>query len=248
MNCLEAYVLVDQFSFAVSLGTDRLESKEVESLFFSQNNKIEKKDNKFSLGYRPCSNLPFEYDKNKILQAYKLFFAYIRTFNIFKEDKLNTFISCYHAIDTFVDDVVYDEIIATSKIVLDKNPITKWRNKNALTFAKEKFANYTIQISKSMSKPYKIDELESFFEKCQELYFNYLEMQRNLLSKGESEFHNQYSINLENYIIKTYKLANIDLKEIDKYYFNYPDTLKKWAKDEDFGDIFVNYKEIISAL
>jgi len=244
VNSIEAYHLVCDFCFAVSLGTDKSQSVYlINSL--SEINKLEPINNDYSLLFRPKSNLPFPLDKDELVKAYKIFYAYMIFFHVISQEQYEKIYMCYKSIDLFVEDDMYDEIVNCTKIASTKNLYLKWRNKNAIPLATEKMEKYLIDGANKFMYPYKIDEIDTYFSLVQDEYLHFHTDCQTIINEKGTITNDEYFDILENCVKKIYSLAKTVPNEEDILCFNNPKLLYSWLQDEQFKHVLQKYQEII---
>ncbi|MGI6731451.1 MAG: hypothetical protein ACOX5F_06130 [Anaerovoracaceae bacterium] len=195
MNFLDAHKIVHDYSGAVGRGAD-----------------------KDALMFRPISYLPT--DKDKIIDAFKIFFAHMILFNTRTQEQYEQYYTCLSILKWFVKDEYYETVIEFVSNGGDQ-----------LTEAMEYFSDI-------MEEPsYRLEEVEDYFDKM-------IDDREELLQYYKDGDVTSQNL-VYNYCLDAYKFANIDWNDGYEYYFMSFDVLRKMIDNEKYKSHFKMYCDYI---
>ena len=193
---------------------------------------IANNENKDALMYYSKAFLPFEYDKEMIINAFKIFFAHMILYGTRTPEQFDQYKIMANFINNFIDDDVYKEIIYFKKISDGRKPNNKGKLElynNAVNIKHR----YMRDIGERMSNTYKED-----------LFFNFMtSMKEKRKTVAENIHTDEYDKFLKDYMQECYNLIGFEAPAIEFFYpFN---LMRESLKDEKYIRIYEGYVDYI---
>lgn len=201
--------------------------------------------NPYALMYRPLSSFPSGFDKDNLVDAYKLFYAHMIMFSTRTEQQREQYEILRMFINTFIEDSKYNNIVTCGKILKDSSFMTKKRYSDVLPILDEYYALQMKESSQLMLHSYRGDEIVEYYNQM----VKEAKKARETLKKLNEENPDLRRENLFNvvddYCELAYSLANIPMDYYDTVFFKTFDVLREWANRKAFNGILTPYKEYI---
>lgn len=186
--------------------------------------------------FRPLSLIPFDFDKDKIVTAFQIYFAHMVLYQTRTPEQYEQYQVMYMNLNMFLPD---EEVIRIRKD-------TQWALRKGIfynTFFKDKIAKakdaYGDDISLwTDSGHYRMDDISNHTAKMQEYRREIVvPMTKN------KEIDMDYIIEL--YVQKAYELAEVEYID-DYFYFFHPfDLMRKHLNVPNFRGYYVGYEDYI---
>lgn len=182
--------------------------------------------------------------KKEICEAFKLFYAHALFWSTFPNDKLEQYELILAHIGDFCDDKIVDEFYQIEKILNNRNPFTKLRDKSK----REKFEERKKQIALSRTQ----SMLEGF--KCKGELVDFIswfsifskDFKNKCSALPDKELSEKYPNLIGNFVCDIYEAAHIERDINDTEYFWPIATLYQFTNDSKFDYLFGKYKAYIS--
>lgn len=214
MNFIEAHKIVHDYCDAIGKPTD-----------------------KNALLFRPISNCSFLFDKDQIIQAYKIFYSHMIFFGTRTQSEYTRYDMCLNELDHFVSDEIYNDVIRSVKISTDKSRWNKIKNRKTIPVAKIRMEKYLQQSTdnEGLLNTYRKKEVEEYFVKMQNIRVEVLD---ECMRENPLEYKIKY---LSEYCKRAYIYAKEPFKEeYLRYYFSF-DALRKLLFDEQYKPFLQKY-------
>ena len=215
MNFIEAHKLVHEYCAALSKPVD-----------------------KHALIFRPASSCGFPFDKDRIIQAFKLFYAHMILFDTRTQIQFEQYEACLLFLNYFIDDNTYEDIIKC--VVQATDDGHRSASDSGIITARNNTVKYLRQITEIGVSKYKCEELEGYFAVMQS-YFTFL--CKNYSEKFDTV---ELFVQIVNAYCKTaYQEAGESFSDDDLIYFHDFDVLRKMVDMKEYQAYFIDYRDYI---
>jgi len=219
MNFLDAHRIVHEFSEAVGKGVESADD----------------------WGFRPISYIPFEFDKDKIFKAFQIFFAHMILYKTRSQGEYEKYKTVFMAIKDFIPDEDLFNIRLASEIASKKGFINK------LIYGEK--INDANKIMETMLS----NRVENLKPECSEFddLMKYVAMVEYYYTSKIGDINNYSEDDLDNvieeYIIRVYKLANIEYKDDYFNFFQPFSVMRNVITFPEYKVYFEGYEDYINS-
>ena len=188
--------------------------------------------------FRPLSFMPFEYDKDKIVAAFQIFFAHMVLFQTRTPEQYEQYQAVYMSLNTFIPDEEILRIRKATQLAIKKGLLNKLFYGSKIKDAQKVYAD---AVSKwTGAGYYRLDDISNHTASMQE----FRKIVVADLSKNK-DIDTDYII--EVYAKKAYELAEIEYRDEYFYFFHPFDSMRKAIRLPQFNDYYVGYEEYINS-
>ena len=215
MNFLDAHRIVHQFCEAVGKGATG--------------------------GFFPISSIPFEFDKDKIINAFEIFFAHMIVFKTRTQEEYNVYSFTLQRLDMFKTDIEIARMEQLYKLGSKKGLFSRLIYGDKIKTAKKEYGEIILAWTKNIES-YKFDEVCE----CVNSLGNFIKDElKKIPRQKNADSDNDYIIEI--LAKKAYELANIEFKDEYFYFFQRFDSMRKLITLPQFKDYYKEYEEYIGS-
>ena len=222
MNYLDAHKIVTEYLYALSCGGEDV-----------------------AWGLRPRKLLPYDFDKDKFIDAYKLYLAHTYFFGHRSIEEVNALKFSRYGLETFVDDDLYHNVTKCFSIVNDKGIFAKIKYGDLYDQMKNLSSHYIAMSKEKLVSNYRGKEVEDFDDFALNKSIEYRVRISEAFKNDEPDQYDVYYDCLEDYCNDIYDYLGWYRSLTDLYTFTLFGTMKKYLQRDDMKKYFIGYEDYI---
>lgn len=192
---------------------------------------------KYDLMFRPYSDYGYDFNKQVIIDAFKLFYSHMILFNTRTQKEFEQYQLCLQSLDTFIPDSDMERVRKAAKIVMDKRLFSKILNASAREYAQKELD----QFMHNALPPY------SWQEQIDTFLTSIIQYKASWLKQYQAAEHtsNTFWEYVNKYCIAAYRFSNIQIGENDLLFFAPFDQLRADLAANRYPELLSPYADYI---